>query len=81
MVNIGTGANSIFRVVEKIILEDIQNIVHGYFLLQVIGNLNKILPNPLTVSDLTQLYVDNETYIQNFHDRVHLDIIAKTIKG
>ena len=52
MVNTGTVTNSIFRVVEHIILEDIQNIVHGYFLLQVIGNVNKILPNPLVVSAL-----------------------------
>ena len=60
MVNTGTGKDSIFRVVEQIILEDIQNIVNGYFLLQVIGNVNKILLNPLKVSALSQLAVGNE---------------------
>ena len=60
MVNTGTGKDSIFRVVEQNILEDIQNIVHVYFLLQVIGNVNKILPNPLKVSALSQLAVGNE---------------------
>ena len=59
MVNTGTGANKIFRVVKYMILEDIQNILYGYFLVQVIGNVNKILPNPLTVSALTQLAVGN----------------------
>ena len=49
MVNTGTGAKNIFRVVEQIIIEYIQNIARGYFLLQVIGNLNQILTNPLTV--------------------------------
>ena len=49
MVNTGTDAKNIFRVVEQIILEYIQNIAHGYFLLQVIGNTNQILPNPLTL--------------------------------
>ena len=47
MVNTGTVAKNIFRVVEHILLGDIQNIVHGYFLLQVIGNVNKTLPNHL----------------------------------
>ena len=49
MVNTGTGANNIFRVVEQIILGYIKNIAHGYFLLKLIGNENKILPNPFTV--------------------------------
>ena len=60
MVNNGTGANNIFRVVEHILLEDIQNIVYGYLLLQVIGNVNKIPPNHFTVPALIQLTVVNE---------------------
>ena len=53
MVNTGTGANNIFSIVEHIILEDIQNIVHGYFSLKVIGDVNQMIPNHLTVSALT----------------------------
>ena len=60
MVNTGTCAKNIFRAAEHIILEDIQNIVNWYFLMQVIGNVNKILPNPLTVSALTKLAFGNE---------------------
>ena len=60
MVNTGTVTNNIFRVVKHILLEDIQNIVHGYLLLQVIGNVNKILPDPLKVSTLTQSAIGNE---------------------
>ena len=60
MVNIGTGANILFRVIEHILLEDIQNTAHGYFLLQGIGNVNQILPNPLTVKALAQLDVGDE---------------------
>ena len=55
MVNTGTGANNIFRVVEHIILEDIRNIVHGYFLLQVIGNVNQFIPNLSKLLALTKL--------------------------
>ena len=64
MVNNGTGSRNIFRVVEHIMLEDIQNIAYGYFLLQVIGNVKQILPNPLTVSSLTLLYVGNAIEIK-----------------
>ena len=63
MVNTGTGGKNIFRVVEHIILEDIKNIAHGYFSLQVIGNVNQILPDPLTVSALTQFSVGNDIEI------------------
>ena len=59
MVNTGTGANNIFSIVEHIILEDIQNIVHGYFSLKVIGDVNQMIPNHLTVSALTKLAVGN----------------------
>ena len=31
MVKIGTGAKNILRVVQQILLEDIQNQAHGYF--------------------------------------------------
>ena len=60
MVNTGTVTNNIFRVVKHILFGDIQNIVHGYLLLQVIGNVNKILPDPLKVSTLTQSAIGNE---------------------
>ena len=59
MVNTGTGAYNIFRVVEHIIIENIQNIVHEYFLLQVVGNVNTTLPNPFAVSYVTKLAVGN----------------------
>ena len=49
MVDNGAVTNNIFREVEHIILEDIQNIAHGYFLLQLIGNVNQIIPNLLTL--------------------------------
>ena len=60
MVNTGTVVKKIFRVVEHILLEYIQNIVHGYLLLQVIGNVNQIHPDPLKVSTLTQSAIGNE---------------------
>ena len=63
-VNISAGTNNILRVVEHIMLEDIQNIAYGYFLQQVIGNVKQILPNPLTVSSLTLLYVGNAIEIK-----------------
>ena len=53
MVNTGTVAKKIFSVVENIMLEDIQNQAHGYFWLQEVGDLNQVIPNPLTVSALT----------------------------
>ena len=53
MVNPGIGTNNIFRVVEHILIEDIQNIVHGYLLLQVIEYINQIIPNPIKISALT----------------------------
>ena len=51
MVNTGTGANNIFRLVEHILLENKQNKAHGYFGLKLIGNVNQVLPIPLKVSD------------------------------
>ena len=55
MVNTGTGSKNIFRAIEQILL----GIVHGYFLLQVIGDVNKILSNYLIVLSLTQLDIGN----------------------
>ena len=54
MVKSGTGAKNIFRVAEQILLGDIQNQLHIYFGLQGIGNVNQVIPKPLTVSALTQ---------------------------
>ena len=59
MVETDTSADYIFRLVEQIIIEDIQNQVSGYFGLQVIGNESQVLPKYLTVSTLTQLYGGN----------------------
>ena len=58
----------------------IQNKAHRYFGLQVIGNANKVLPNPLAVSYTAQLSGGNAIEIQNFHDRVLLDMISKAIE-
>ena len=55
MVNTDTGANKIFRVLEHNMFEDMQIQTFGYFGLQVVRNVNQVLTNPLTVSDLTQL--------------------------
>ena len=52
MINTGTGANNIFRVVEHIMLEDIKNQANGYFGLQGIGNVNQVMSNSLEVSAL-----------------------------
>ena len=79
MVNAGTGANKKFRVVEHILLENIQDQAYGYFGLQWIGNANQVIPNPLTVSDLTQLSGGNAIEIQKFYDRVRSDMISKAI--
>ena len=59
MVSTGAVANNIFRVVEHIIIEYIQNKAHEYFGLQKIGSLNQVVPNPLTVLSLTQLAYGN----------------------
>ena len=53
----------------------------GYFGLQVIWNVNQVLPDPLTVSALTQLVGGNAIEIQKFYDRVLSDMIAKSIQG
>ena len=81
MVNTGTGAKNIFTVIEHILLEYIQNNAHGYFGLKVIGNINLVLPNTLKISGLTQLAGGNAIEIQNFHDRVRSEMIAKAIEG
>ena len=79
MANIGAGAKEIFRMVEQIQLADMHIQAFGYFGLQGIGNLNQVLPNSLSVSDLTHISGGNETEIQNFYDRVRSDMIAKEI--
>ena len=53
MLYTGTDTKNRFRVIEQVTIEYIQNIAHRYFLLQVIGNVNQILQNPLIVSSLT----------------------------
>ena len=58
----------------------IQNKAHRYFGLQVIGNANKVLPNPLAVSYTAQLSGGNAIEIQNFHDKVCSDMAAKEIQ-
>ena len=56
MVNTGAHTNNIFRVVEKILLEEIQNQPHGYFELLGIENVGlNPLPSPLSVSYITHL--------------------------
>ena len=45
MVNTGTGAKNLFRLVEEILLEDIYKKSQGYFELQGIGNVNQVLAN------------------------------------
>ena len=45
-----TGPKKIFRVAENIQLADIKKWAHGYFGLQVIGNIDIDLPDILTVS-------------------------------
>ena len=52
----------------------------GYFGMQGIGNVNRVLPNPLTVSDLTKLSGGDAIEMQIFYDRLRLDIIAKAIE-
>ena len=82
MVNTGAGTN-IFRVVENILLEEIQNQAHGYFGLLGIGNFGiNLLPIPLTVSYLTHLYENCGTSAIEiiFFDRVRSDIISKAIE-
>ena len=69
MLNTCTGAKY-FRVLEQIMLEDIQNQAHGYFGPQVIGNVNQNLENVLPVSSLTKLAGGNAIEIEKFHDRV-----------
>ena len=49
MINTCTGAKNIFRVVETILLIDIYNQEHGYFVLLGIGHVNQVLTNPFTV--------------------------------
>ena len=56
MLNTGAGPKNIFRVVEKIPLEEIHNQAHGYFGRIGIGNVGlNPPPRPLSVSDLTHL--------------------------
>ena len=60
IVGTATVAKNIFRVVEHIQFEDIQNQSHGYFGLLGIVNAIAPLPIPLTVSALTRLYDENK---------------------
>ena len=80
-VNTSTVANNIFRLVEQILLGDIQNQSHEYFGLQGIGNVNQVMPKYLIVSALTPLSGSNVILIQHFNYRVQSDVIAKAIEG
>ena len=61
MVNTGTVTMNIFRLVEQIILEAIQNQAHGYFGLIGIVNYVDPFPSPLIVSSITYLYENCRT--------------------
>ena len=53
----------------------------GYFGMQVVRNVNQVLKNPFTVSDLTQLSGGHSIEIKNSHDKLHLDMIPKATEG
>ena len=54
--------------------------VHRYFGLKGIGNVNKVLSNPLVVADLQNL--DNTPReVKNVYVGVISDMIAKAIEG
>ena len=83
MVNNSAGPNNIFRVIENILLEEIQNQANWYFVLIFIGNVGlNPLPRPLTISSLTHLSDNCETSaieIKKVVDMVRSDMIAKSI--
>ena len=79
MVSTSKSVKNFFRVVQPILLEDIQNQAHGSFLLQEIGNVIQVLRNPLTSSALLNLAGGNVIEIQIFHDKVHSYMIYKSI--
>ena len=69
MVQTGAGNNKIFSQVEQINIVDMHIQAFGYFVLQVIVNINQVLPKPLVVSSPQNL--SNTVYeVQNFYDRV-----------
>ena len=83
MLGTDTGVNKVFRGVEQIQFEEIQNKERGYFGLRGIRNVVAPPPIPLIVSDLTKLSYGNKTKvseIQNFVDRVRSYMIAKEIE-
>ena len=53
----------------------------GYFGMQGILNVNRIIPNHLTILSLTYLADGDSIEIQNVYDIVHSYMIAKAIEG
>ena len=58
MVETGAGAKNIFRQVEQIQISYMHTQAFGYFGLQVIVNVNQVLPEPLEVSSLHNLDIN-----------------------
>ena len=56
MVETGAGTNNIFRQVDHIQLSDIHHQAYGYFGLTGIVNVVNVLPKPLVVSALLDLF-------------------------
>ena len=78
MVRTGAGNKNIFSQVDQINIADMHIQSFGYFVLQVIVNINQVLPNPIVVSYLQNL--PNTIYeVENFYDRVRSDMIAKAV--
>ena len=72
-----------FRVAEQIHISGVQEQVHEYFVLLVIGNVTDPLLISLTVSPLNHLSdgdTDKATEINCSHERVRSDMIAKATK-
>ena len=60
---------------------DINSQDQWYFILEGIENVQPELPDPLKLSVLQNLADGNACKIVNLHDRVHSDIIDKSIEG
>ena len=79
MVQTGAGANIIFRQAYNIQIADINHKAHEYFGLTGTINVVSSLSNPLVVLDLLHL-ATRAKEVQNFYDKLHSDMIAKTIE-
>ena len=80
MVDNGVGTNNIFRQVEHIQISDIHHQAYGYFGLMGIVNFVSVLPNPLVLSAILNLFTSAQE-VKTFYDRVCSDILAKSIEG